>query len=95
MQNRARGYPSKPTQQSAGFFPKALSTRFNTLIGQYVLLFVLVIMILAAILGLIYTQESVLVSELSPAVDALLSAAFLKLFAVLVLASASVAGGVC
>jgi len=66
--------------------PKALSTRFNTRIGQYLLLFVLVTMILAAILSLIYTQESVLVNELSPAVDVLLRAAFLKLFAVLALA---------
>jgi signal transduction histidine kinase/CheY-like chemotaxis protein/purine-cytosine permease-like protein len=66
--------------------PKALSTRFNTRIGQYLLLFVLVTMILAAILSLIYTQESVLVNELSPAVDVLLRAGFLKLFAMLALA---------
>nr|WP_187638742.1 ATP-binding protein [Paraburkholderia podalyriae] len=66
--------------------PKALSTRFNTRIGQYLLLFVLVTMIMAAILGLIYTQESVLVDQLSPAVDVLLRTAFLKLFAVLALA---------
>ena len=69
--------------------PKSWSTQFNTRIGQYLLLFGLMMVVLSAILGLVYTQESVLVNELSPAVDMLLRASFLKIFAVL-----SLAGGI-
>jgi len=69
--------------------PKSWSTQFNTRIGQYLLLFGLMMVVLTAILGLVYTQESVLVNELSPAVNTLLRASFLKIFAVL-----SLAGGI-
>lgn len=66
--------------------PKSWSTQFNTRIGQYLLLFSLMAGVLVAILGLVYTQESVVFGELSPALGELMRSAFLKIFAVLVLA---------
>jgi signal transduction histidine kinase/CheY-like chemotaxis protein len=66
--------------------PKSWSTRFNTRIGQYLLLCGLMMAILSAILSLIYTQESLFVDQISPAVNVLIRSAFLKIFAVLALA---------
>ena len=66
--------------------PKSLSSQFNTRIGQYLLLLSLMAGVLITILGLVYTQESVVLGELSPALTGVMRSAFLKIFAVLVLA---------
>lgn len=66
--------------------PRSWSTQFNTRIGQYLLLFSLMSGVLVAILGLLYTQESVWLNELAPPLAQTMRYAFLKIFAVLVLA---------
>jgi signal transduction histidine kinase/CheY-like chemotaxis protein len=66
--------------------PAPLSTQLNSRLGHYLLLLAAMATALAIGLSLIYLQESI-VSATSPEIAGLLRSAFLKIFAVLLLAS--------
>lgn len=76
------------TAMLARLLPSAASARMNTRLGHYLLLMLLTSSVLAVALSLVYLQESSLLANASPEINAALRATFLKIYAVLLLADA-------
>jgi signal transduction histidine kinase/CheY-like chemotaxis protein len=70
------------------FLPAHLPFRVPARIGNYLVVLSLMTVLLAAILALVYYQESMVLAETMPALKRDLAVAFLKLFAVLMLVAA-------
>jgi len=72
----------------ARLLPQAASSRLNTRLGHYLMLMLLTSSVLAVALTLIYLQESSLLTNAAPEINAALRATFLKVYTVLLLADA-------